>query len=79
MSNTANMRLIALTEQMSAVLAASYPLPPDRRSAFLEHVARELANAPMLGDGAVHRVVAEVQRIYFDVPDLGRADVSEYR
>ena len=64
---------IALTdEQMSAVLAASYPLPPDRRSAFLEHVARELARAPMLGDGAVHRVVAEVQRIYFDVPDLGR-------
>jgi hypothetical protein len=79
MSHTAK-RPIALTdEQMSAVLAASHPLPADRRSAFLEHVARELANAPMLGDGAVHRVVAEVRRIYFDVPDMGRADVSEYR
>jgi hypothetical protein len=55
---------IALTdEQMEALLAAARPLPRDRRSAFLEHVARELASAPMLGGGAVHGVVAE--RIYF--------------
>jgi hypothetical protein len=35
---------------------------------------------PAIGDGAVHRVVAEVQRIYFDAPDLGRGnDYSKYR
>jgi hypothetical protein len=73
-------RPLALTDvQMSAVLAASIPLPRDRRSAFLAHCARELAALPAIGDGAVHRVVAEVQRIYFDVPNLGREDGSEYR
>jgi hypothetical protein len=35
---------IALSdEQMSAILAASYPLPPSTRSAFLETCAREIA------------------------------------
>jgi hypothetical protein len=58
-------------EQMSALLAASYPLPPRSRSAFLEHCARKLAALPELGNGAVHRVVMKVQRQYFDPPDLG--------
>jgi hypothetical protein len=47
---------IALTEpQMSALLAASHPLPPAARAAFLEHCAREIANLPELGDGVLHR------------------------
>jgi len=47
---------IALTEpQMSALLAASYPLPSAAHSAFLEHCAREIANLPELGDGVLHR------------------------
>jgi hypothetical protein len=50
---------------MSAILAASHPLPPDSRGAFLEHCARELANLPEIGDGVLHRVVTEVQRLYF--------------
>jgi hypothetical protein len=58
-------------EQMSALFAAAHPLPPDSRSAFLEHCARELANLPAIGDGAVHRTVMQVQRIYFDPPHLG--------
>jgi hypothetical protein len=38
---------IALSEApMLALLAASYPLPPSARSAFLEHCARETANLP---------------------------------
>jgi hypothetical protein len=66
---------IGLTdEQMSAVLAASCPLPANRRSAFLEHVARELANAPMIGDGMLHRTIMQMQRAYFDAPDLGRGN-----
>lgn len=82
MSNTAdntNPPLALSDAQMSALLAAAHPLPPDRRSAFLEHCARELASAPMLGDGAVDRIVADVQRIYSDAPDLGRNDLSKYR
>jgi hypothetical protein len=57
-------------EQMSALLAASHPLPPDSRSAFLEHCARELARLPIFGDGVLHRVIMQVQREYFEPPDL---------
>jgi hypothetical protein len=32
-------------------------------------VARELARLPDIGDGAVHRVVMQVERQYFDAPD----------
>jgi hypothetical protein len=55
-------------EAMCAILGASHPLPPDRRSDFLEDVARELAALPMVGDGACHRVVMAVQKKYFDPP-----------
>src|SRR5262245_18524407 len=57
-------------EQMSALLAASHPLPPASRSAFLEHCARELVYLPLVGDGALHRVVMQVQRQHFDPPDM---------
>jgi hypothetical protein len=58
-------------DQINAVFAASHPLPPDRRSAFLEACAIELSRLPEVGDGAVHRVVMQIQRRYFDPPDLG--------
>jgi hypothetical protein len=45
-------------QQMSAVLAASYPLPADRRTAFLIDIATELAGLPEIGDRALHRVAA---------------------
>jgi hypothetical protein len=62
---------IALSEaQMCALLAASHPLPPAARSAFLEHCAREIATLLELGDGALHRLIVRVQRMYFDPPDL---------
>jgi hypothetical protein len=62
---------IALSEaQMCALLAASYPLPPAARAAFLEHCAREIANLPELGDGVLHRTIVRVQKMYFDPPDL---------
>jgi hypothetical protein len=66
---------IALTEpQMCALLAASCPLPPALRSAFLEACAREIANLPELGDGVLHRTIVRVQKMYFDPPvlDSGR-------
>jgi hypothetical protein len=72
---------IKLTDnQMSAVLAASYPLSPDRRSAFLADVARELASLPEVGDGIVHRVIMARQRVYFDPPidKMGGHGVGKY-
>jgi hypothetical protein len=56
-------------EQMTAILAAAYP-PPDRRSDFLAAVARELAALPVIGDGALHRIIMAVQRRHFAPPDL---------
>jgi hypothetical protein len=72
---------IALSdEQMSALLAASHPLPPASRAAFLEACARELSQLPVVGDGTLHRVVMATQRLYFDPPDLSRGnDTSKYR
>ena len=66
------MKPVRLTdEQMTAVFAASHPLPPDRRSAFLEACEQELAALPEgIGDGSLHRVVAQVQRKFFDPPVL---------
>ena len=62
---------IALTEaQMCALLAASHPLPPALRSAFLEACAKEIAAMPELGDGALHRTIVRIQREYFDPPDI---------
>lgn len=65
-------------QQMDAIFAASHPLPPDRRSDFLAAVARELATLPLVGDGAVHRIIMDVQRRYFDPPDLSHEHASRW-
>jgi hypothetical protein len=71
---------IALTDaQMDALLAASHPLPPASRPAFLQHCARELALLPMVGDGALHRVVMQVQALYFDPPEFSRPTGKYHR
>jgi hypothetical protein len=46
----------------------------------LEACARELAQLPEVGDGAVHRTIMRVQRLYFDLPDLNRgaAGIGKY-
>jgi hypothetical protein len=65
--------IIGLTDnQMGALLSAARPLPPDRRSEFLEHCARELAALPEVGDGVLHRTIALIQRQYWDPPQFGR-------
>ena len=55
---------------MCALLAASHPLPPAARPAFLEACAKEIADLPELGDGVLHRMIMRVQRMYFDPPDV---------
>jgi hypothetical protein len=48
--------------EMAIVFDAARPLQVQDRDAFLQAVATQLAALPHLGDGAVHRVCAEVQR-----------------
>jgi hypothetical protein len=64
-------------EQMSAILAASHPIAPARRSAFLADVARELAALREIGDGALHRVIMAAQKRYFDPSGSGHATPKE--
>jgi hypothetical protein len=60
---------LALTDaQLNAIIAASTPLPPDLRPAFLETCAREISGLPMVGDGSLHRLIMIVQRRYFKPP-----------
>jgi hypothetical protein len=53
---------IALTDsQLSAVMTAAAPLAPGDRGPFLEAVVAALEGREV-GDGLLHRVIAEVQR-----------------
>jgi hypothetical protein len=53
--------------QLAAVLRAAEPLAVGNRGAFLQDVATALQGQE-LGDGTVYRVVAQVQRRYYDPP-----------
>jgi len=52
-------------------MAAAEPLAPADHSAFLEAVAAGLRDR-QIGDGLLHRVVAEVQRKFWDPRELER-------
>jgi hypothetical protein len=46
----------------------------------LQQVASSLQRCGEIGPGVVHRVCAETQRRFFDLPDLARAaGTSKYR
>jgi hypothetical protein len=63
------MPIVSLSdEQMTAVLRAASPLEPRDRGPFLEEVAAALATLPDIGDGALHRIIATVQRKHFSRP-----------
>jgi hypothetical protein len=67
--------------ELDAVFAAARPIAVERRDAFLQQVASRLAGEGELGPGVVYRVAAQVQREYFDPPDLEHAPgkYSKYR
>jgi hypothetical protein len=65
-------------EQLSAIMRAAQPLAPADRGAFLQAVAAALRSHPEIGDGAVHRAVAEVQRQYFRPPLEGPGGVAKW-
>jgi hypothetical protein len=73
--------MIALSdESMTTLIRLAEPLPPEDRSRFLVDVAAQLRQQPVLGDGIVTRVAADVQRRYLRPPDLSRAaGSSKYR
>jgi hypothetical protein len=54
-------------DQLAAVMRAAEPLAVGDRGAFLLDVAAALQGQE-LGDGTVYRVIAQVQRRYFDAP-----------
>jgi hypothetical protein len=56
--------------ELSAIMAAARPLQIHQRDAFLRDIATELAALPVIGDGALHRIITMVQRRHFDAPDL---------
>jgi hypothetical protein len=56
--------------ELDAVMAAARPLPVERRDAFLQAVAGALQGCREIGPGVVYRVAAQVQREFFDPPDL---------
>ena len=63
------MKPLALSDdQLTAVMRAATPLAGDR-GVFLQEVAAALQGQP-IGDGTVFRVVAEVQRRYFEAPTV---------
>jgi hypothetical protein len=66
---------ICLTDaELAEVMAAARPLAPHVRNAFLEAVASELGRlGGEAGLGTVHRVCRQLQRQFFDPPDLSGA------
>ena len=57
-------------EQLISRLAG--PLSPRDRAAFRRAAEDALARVPCWGEGAVYRVVASLQRAFFDPPPDGR-------
>ena len=58
--------------ELDAVMAAARPLAVQCRDAFLQRVASALHGYGEIGPGVVYRVAAQVQREFFDPPDLSR-------
>jgi hypothetical protein len=65
------MKPVALTDsQLDIVFRLAAPLLAADRPAFLEDVARSLGGLAEIGDGAVARTCAEVQKRYWRAPEL---------
>jgi len=63
--------MIWLTDdELTAITDAARPLPPKLRSEFLQAVAAEIDQQHHRGPGAIYRACRELQRRFFDPPDL---------
>jgi hypothetical protein len=61
-------------DELAVVMSAARPLPVACRDHFLQEVASALQGYDEIGPGIVHRVIAQVQREFFDPPDLSRGN-----
>jgi hypothetical protein len=61
-SGNASMPLPISADLYSAALEAALPITPSQRNEFLAELATELARAPELGPGVLHRAAAVLQR-----------------
>ena len=69
---------IHLTDsQLEQILRAAAPLAPEDRSLFLADVATAL-RGQALGDGAVFRVIREIQERYFHPPQFTPGGSGKY-
>jgi hypothetical protein len=64
--------------ELQAIMDAARPLQIHQRDGFLRAIAEELTKLSAIGPGALHRVIATVQRRHFDAPDL-RVSSGKYR
>jgi hypothetical protein len=71
---------LALSDsEYTAVMDACRPLQPHQRDAFLQALAAELRGIGELGDGRVHRAIAQVQKQFWDPPvDGGYAHAGKH-
>ena len=71
---------IRLTDaQLDVIMAAAESLAVADRDPFLRDVAERLRGHE-IGDGILHRIIAEVQARYWHSPDLSRnAGTSNWR
>jgi hypothetical protein len=66
-------------DEMSVLLTLAEPIDQRLRPQFLQEVAQELEakrQAGEIGEGSVHRLARQIQRRFFDPPQLGE---SKYR
>ena len=61
-SGDASMPLSLTDDEYAAVQAAAAPIRPLERGAFLQALAKELEQHPVVGPGLVHRLAADLQR-----------------
>jgi hypothetical protein len=66
--------------ELDAVMNAARPLDPALRDPFLQAVANALQQQECgeIGPGTVARVCRELQRQFFDPPDLDRGHVPRW-
>jgi hypothetical protein len=60
-------------DEMSVLLSLAGPIDQQRRPQFLQEVAAELEakrQAGEIGEGSVHRLARQIQRRFFDPPQL---------
>ena len=61
-------------DQLAAIFDACRPLTPARRSDFLAALATALdrMSSDQLGPSSMHRLIADLQRAFWDAPDFAR-------